>query len=226
MRELVPTVFSEESAVPAPSFLKAEVRKQGAQPRDSRDFNRWLSGEVQNQRHPSGRINFLGLGHGGGPAHTVCPYSPNFLENVEPGVRSLVKACADKMLLPFSSCEGHSNGDIRYVALAFTEESDRDRLVEMLKMHFRPLFFVGALQLELRDSYVNVRAISQEENFGGLELAPDLGVKHESEYFNAVFFRNAESWCFLQINILGFYGWGRDLLTRKLEAFIAEGRHG
>jgi hypothetical protein len=110
--------------------------------------------------------------------------------------------------------------------LAFTEVGDRDCLVSDLKKRFSPWLFFKALQLELRETYVNVRALSARKSFEGLELARDLGTQNETEYFNAVFFRNAEKWCFLQINITGLGGLGRDWLTRKLETFILENRHG
>lgn len=74
-------------------------------------------------------------------SHFVSQYSSIIYDNVEPGVRDLVRALHDKGYLTFGSCQSHSRTERRWVGLAFWSEQSRDSFVNVIRSADLPVHF-------------------------------------------------------------------------------------
>lgn len=162
---------------------------------------RWFAENHQNVKNQeTGRINQTG--EYGGPAHTVCPYAPHYLDNIEDGIKPVVRELFQKGYLTISSCEGHSWGENRYVTVAFPSEQERENLKNVLASKFIP--FLGLVEVaHMTNAKVE---LYEDGSFKRVTKTTDEAAlqeiwKGEVAYCNIVFYRKYDFYCFLRIAI-------------------------
>jgi hypothetical protein len=197
-REIIPIVRHYQAEQPS---LDQLLKKKGEKVPDGVDGIRWLCEKVQNKRHPSGRINFDGQDRSDGAAHTVCPYVPHFLNNVEDGVKPLVSALFSKGYLTYSSCEGHIY-EVRYVGLAFPSIEARTEFMERVR---RELGWKKAFVKFVAVESVTNAAVqfNEDRTFSRINRGTAAQALTEGEilYFNTLYYRRYDFWCFLRLQI-------------------------
>lgn len=67
-------------------------------------------------------------------SHYVSPYAKKFWSgmNVEPEIEPVVRALWEKGYLTFTSCQGHKGSPMRYVGIAFVNDTERDKFVDSM----------------------------------------------------------------------------------------------
>lgn len=244
MKEIIPIVQYAEA--PRPFVFEERKPSEGQPSPDDPKFTRWVVENVQNKHHESGRINYLGVGYSSGPAITVSPYVPHYLQNVEEGIKPVVVALFNRGYLTYSSCMGHDNLEPRYVCVAFHSEEVREQITTLLSRKFKFLEKINLIRFTLVSSALNSKV---NLNSKGALTSVERSSKKESsqrerEYFNTLFYRRHESWCFLSIRIgmevvftgnsrkWSHYwwasltnGWVRERITRALARIISDLPH-
>lgn len=199
MKEIIPYVQQVEARRPFVVEERNPSEEQPA-PTDGKAFTRWMAEKVQNKRHESGRINFHGVDHSSGPAHTVCPYVPHFLNNIEDGIKPLVLALVNKGYLTYSSCSGHQSFEPRYVGLAIPSEEFRERVVNLLSIRFKLWQKMQLFKLIKLSTVANNKfQVNSKNAFTGVDRGEPTA--DEAEGFNTIFYRNYPLWLFLRIQI-------------------------
>lgn len=168
----------------------------------------YITHNINNISHSDGRI-YMSINKDGILfAHSVSPYSENFNNNIENGVKDLVNILRNKRYLTYSSCEGHGNSFRRYVGLAFPDEESREIVHNYItSLKIKGIFtkkFISVANQHADFSNQNDK-ITYEKKFDPTKLIGDELVKHREEeamYFNASFHRKYSEYYFLEIVIL------------------------
>jgi len=160
---------------------------------------RWFAENHQNVRNPeTGRINQTG--EYGGSAHTVCPYVPHYLDNVEDGIRPVVKALFEKGYLTNSSCEGHGWGEQRYVSVVFPSVEQREEFKKNVGkiawVDLRDVEHMSNAVVELYDDGSFKKVVKYTDPAALEELW-----KEEVRFCNTLFYRKYDFYCFLRVGI-------------------------
>lgn len=223
MREIAPYVYVSEAKQYQLSLEQKNKAEGQPDPSDGVAITRWLAEKVQNKRHESGRINFLGIGHSNGPAHTVCPYVSHFFVNIEDGVKELVVGLHQKGYLTYSSCAGHEY-EVRYVGLAFPSEQSRAQFIDAIRQEFRWYVKAKLLKFLELESVVNTNVVFNKNGaFDGVSKAGDADALRdgEADFFNIVFYRRYSEWTFLKFQVGYEITYGSEGLTwrKRIEQF-------
>lgn len=218
MKEIIPIVHQVEDS--RPSFV-IERKKPEPTPKltNGKDIVRWLAEHVQNKRHYSGRINYGSADSSRGAAHTVCPYTPHFLENIEEGIKPVVEALFYKGYLTYSSCAGHDAYEPRYVGLAFKDALAREKVQTLISKRYWFWILFRQLNLTNLSSVVNMKVAEVDGKYTPLgKTEESFTSEAETNYFNILFYRRFTSWVFLRIRIgyEVFYSKETQALTGKL----------
>ncbi len=193
-------------------ILRAQEQKKF---KNSEELIYFLSHNINNKIHENGRIYMQINKDGSLFAHSVSPYSETFTDNVENGVKDLVKVLRSKRYLTYSSCEGHGNSFRRYVGLAFADEASRnvvEQYISSLKIKGIILKKFDTVSNQSTNINNETNKIEYQNKINPLLLEGDKLQEHkaqETEYFNISFHRKYENYCFLEIVILEEINWNK-----------------
>ena len=150
-----------------------------------------------NKLQANGRVNSGYDSAGKLVALSVPPFIPNFIQNIDPGVRSLIQALLDKNYLPISSCAGHSILDTRYVSLCFNHPPSAILVSNILSK-------ISWIYLERKKSVSNINLKLVPGGMSLSRVEPKITDEHrrcEVSSLNHLFKRDADTWVYLDIHI-------------------------
>lgn len=198
----------EEKQAINPWYLYDHAEQKSLQyPQGSPGWN--YAHKYVNPRQKDGRINSGYDKHGNLVAITVSPFSATFWDNIEDGVRPLIKAFVGKGYMPFSSCEGHGDFSSRFVYLAFGSEDKREKAERLIRKH---LWFVPGIIIDRTSMPHNI----QTNDDGSLERLSKAKLDMQSvRSFNTVFHKEEKFYCCLRITLFREYKdcWRKMVLT-------------
>ena len=127
-----------------------------------------------NYKYPNGRIHGLSK-DGSYVSHSVSPYSPEFLNNIEEGIKPLVQALFNKGYLSISSCEGHNLSFKRYITIIFptieSANSFRASFSKFKQLKFKTIhctnYLNNSVELDENNELQNVKKGNSFKNHNG-----------------------------------------------------------
>lgn len=126
-------------AIVAPAPSRAEQKQQQIEFRDKL-HQQLFHGEIK-LRAADGRTYNRIDSDGEYVSSFLSPYNRKILDNVEPGVRSLVSALINRGYLTAASCQGHSDQRTRFVMIAFGSELERQQFVKDVDSFKLPVYW-------------------------------------------------------------------------------------
>ena len=134
----------------------------------------------------------------------VSPYSPNIINNIEPGISNIVIALINKGYLTCSSCQGHPDRKYRFVTIAFNTEQQLLRFKQNIQSFNLPIHFK---EHNIKDPNCEFKVVYQQDKFVGRKLSMDdyQGLSNNYtdiiKYFNLMFFREYSTYYLLEVRI-------------------------
>ena len=149
-----------------------------------------------NKKWPDGRI-YSHTDDSGNVSHSVSPYSPSFLENIEDEIKGIVEAIVSKGYFPISSCQSHSIHEKRFIMLVFpTKDAAQyfiDKIPYKLKFNIKHCTDVLNVQVDA-DQYGRIKGISKK----GIDTNLN-NLANALEYVNCFIRRNYQDAWFLEL---------------------------
>jgi hypothetical protein len=151
-----------------------------------------MSKSMLNRQFETGRIyNSDNIGE---ISFTISPFDPNFLLEIEIGIRSVIDNLVKKNYLPISCCEGHGSlkNQTAYFTMAFPSMSAATEFSNSFKSVSNTAVTIITLD--------RMCSISKEE----LNKDPhidysDLEFNKAVEYYNNLFLRSYEDYVFVKV---------------------------
>lgn len=200
MKELIRPYFREESVIIEKNFTNSE------------EYRKHLAFEYENVLDKDGRINSGFDINGNVVSVTVSPYNKKFYNNIEEGVKELIKSLYEKRYYTYSSCAGHHWSDRRFVGLVFLSIEERENFIktiqEQLGYYKKYVYMiekrsVGNMNFEMEKH--TEHAYSQKINYQTEEEILEQE-KRDVDYFNFIFKQNREKYYYLDMEIFkNFY---------------------
>jgi hypothetical protein len=166
----------------------------------------YLAFNVHNKIQKNGRIN-LGMDSNGQLiSNSVSPLADGFIRNVEPKIKNIVSALHEKRYLTYSSCQGHTYENRRYVGLAFGDKSSRDAFkgaIDELELYGVKVSYKDTVY-NLNSSVIpGINAKVEVHKVDGLEERERKYTNSEAEAFNIIFKRKYAKYYFAELLIYG-----------------------
>ena len=145
----------------------------------------------------NGRINYGYDDDGNLLAHSVSPYSKDFFDTIEPGIKDLVLAFLNKNYLTLSSCESHCLYSKRYVTLVFKSKAHARQVKNIILKKIPSVRFIFSTPKE----YMNMEmTFADNGSFTGLKKSQ--AEEHAAiDSLNSMFCRSYTRYYILEIRI-------------------------
>jgi hypothetical protein len=135
----------------------------------------------------------------------LSPYNPKILDNVEPGVKSVIEVLLNKGYLTWGSCQGHPEDDMfcRWIGLAFISEEERNKFVNSIDKIKLPIYWYNNFlnfvdnpkKKEVRDG-ITLSINLLDKKYKNISEQRLIGYDNDdlTEYWNLQFSRSYQSY--------------------------------